>query len=680
MKSEMALTKRFAHLIAAETRSRGYKYYLEKKVSHCTGDRQFVAATVRGSGGDYGVRLSAEEDGIVATCGCSYIQHAVCAHVWAVMLTADVRGLMSDAERAPVRIECFIDFPDVEEDIDEFDDEIESNYGQGGYDERPGRSRPRPTPPRRAAVNERRTNEPVGGWRSQLAELSSALGSSPPAPAKTSQLLYIVDVESSASSPGLAVELALRQIKKNGEWGKPKAQGFDWNRITGLTEDDLTIAALLKGPSVRSDYSSYSYQYNVESYVSPRYSLLHPLRLTLIPMMCRTGRCLLRLSASDQEPSLIEWDDGPPLEIVLDAQINSAATQFAVVPFLSRGGERINLAEAVLIAEGGMVFFRGRAARLNDGGQYAWLSNLIRRGPLRVDIKHAQEALGQLLEMPKLPPLTLPEQLSYDEVRITPSPRLKIKKDAEKSYWRSNPPLIGEVSFDYQGVIVPLSDKKRGVYQSEHRRFVLRDAETEERLIERLMEAGFRSGGPNSSNLLELAPSRLPKAVRQLVAEGWNVEAEGKLYRTPGTAQLSLTSGIDWFDLTGTVEYDGQAASLPELLAALKKGDGVVKLGDGTFGILPEDWLKKYTPLAGLGEVDGEAVRFKRSQAGLLDAMLATQPDVSFDAAFTRAREALKEFERVDPREPAGHFTGTLRAYQKDGLGWLSFLQQFGFG
>ena len=32
------------------------------------------------------------------------------------------------------------------------------------------------------------------------------------------------------------------------------------------------------------------------------------------------------------------------------------------------------------------------------------------------------------------------------------------------------------------------------------------------------------------------------------------------------------------------------------------------------------------------------------------------------------------------PVNPAKHFQGTLRDYQKDGLGWLRFLQEFGFG
>ncbi len=35
---------------------------------------------------------------------------------------------------------------------------------------------------------------------------------------------------------------------------------------------------------------------------------------------------------------------------------------------------------------------------------------------------------------------------------------------------------------------------------------------------------------------------------------------------------------------------------------------------------------------------------------------------------------------QVDPAEPPNSFTGTLRHYQCEGLGWLHFLERFGFG
>jgi SNF2 family DNA or RNA helicase len=64
----------------------------------------------------------------------------------------------------------------------------------------------------------------------------------------------------------------------------------------------------------------------------------------------------------------------------------------------------------------------------------------------------------------------------------------------------------------------------------------------------------------------------------------------------------------------------------------------------------------------------------------LLDALLAAQEQVTVDAPFARLRENLRSFNGVGPvAEPPG-FIGELRPYQKTGLGWLHFLQDFRLG
>jgi len=96
--------------------------------------------------------------------------------------------------------------------------------------------------------------------------------------------------------------------------------------------------------------------------------------------------------------------------------------------------------------------------------------------------------------------------------------------------------------------------------------------------------------------------------------------------------------------------------------------------------MVPEDWLKKYGLLAGLGTPQADHLRFRKSQVGLLDALLAAQPEATFDETFGRARDELRRFEGIEAVDPPVGFVGQLRAYQRDGLGWLHFLQRFGFG
>ena len=79
------------------------------------------------------------------------------------------------------------------------------------------------------------------------------------------------------------------------------------------------------------------------------------------------------------------------------------------------------------------------------------------------------------------------------------------------------------------------------------------------------------------------------------------MEAEGKIFRTAGEFKIEVSSGIDWFELRGSVQFGDSSAQLPALLAALKRKEDSVQLDDGSVGILPEEWLRKYGVLAGLG-------------------------------------------------------------------------------
>jgi SNF2 family DNA or RNA helicase len=76
----------------------------------------------------------------------------------------------------------------------------------------------------------------------------------------------------------------------------------------------------------------------------------------------------------------------------------------------------------------------------------------------------------------------------------------------------------------------------------------------------------------------------------------------------------------------------------------------------------------------------GDQVRFGRKQVGLLDALIASEENVAVDAGFERVRQELYSFAGLKPADPSADFVGHLRDYQRDGLGWLGFLQRFGLG
>ncbi|MFP4144305.1 MAG: SNF2-related protein [Phycisphaeraceae bacterium] len=221
--------------------------------------------------------------------------------------------------------------------------------------------------------------------------------------------------------------------------------------------------------------------------------------------------------------------------------------------------------------------------------------------------------------------------------------------------------------------------------QSEDGLLIRRDRRAEREAVRQLVESGLRplsSAGPDG---LALPLRQMGPAVATLLAQGWKISADQRGIRIPGAASLSVASGIDWFELRGNVRYhtgggEEQEVSLPEILAAAREGRQMVTLADGSQGLLPEQWLSEHGLLTSLGELEGDHLRFHASQAALLDAMLDERELVSVDERFEQIRQRLREFSGVEPEDPEAIFQGTLRPYQREGLGWMAFLRWFGFG
>ena len=93
--------------------------------------------------------------------------------------------------------------------------------------------------------------------------------------------------------------------------------------------------------------------------------------------------------------------------------------------------------------------------------------------------------------------------------------------------------------------------------------------------------------------------------------------------RSPTKWTVQVKTGEDWFDLEGGVVFQDELVAIPELLEAARKRGGLVKLGNGKVGLLPERWLEQWGLLELAQKRDDDAVRFQRSQGILLDSFLA---------------------------------------------------------
>ncbi len=641
---------------------RGHKQQWKVRLKKAT--PQAVEASLR----SFKIVLVRHEDQILAECTCEdFARNQVCEHLWAVIIEADRReALHGDNGSGPLEL-------------------VKWDIAEKGHHLSPALASQLVAAPR------------PDKWKKQLGELEdqTAPGAQVAHAARqeawpaTRQLVYAIDVPATAQGQGAYLELFHRDRRKDGEWGDVRFSGFNRGVLNYLPDpDDRYILSMLLGAPQQHDYNEYSHGYGyVTAATMPRYRLLEAQPEILLPVICRTERAYLRLKTPQHpnENDLVEWlpirwDEGAKWQFRV--ALEPAEGGYDVRGYLVRDDERLPLSEPVLLMEEGIFFTRDRGMMYEHGDAFPWVKLLQKYKTIHVPEEMQTEFLGELLSKPSLPPLELPPELQFETVQLSPRPRLKVKPPG-KNEWLDRDELRGELAFSYANAVIGAYDKRRGVYDGEAHTFCRRDETAEQAAMNRLVELGWLMHPPDADNELprwRLALNKLPRIVRELLAEGWHVEADGKVYRQSGAISMHVKSGINWFDLHGTFEFDGIKAALPAVLAALRRGENVVALGDGTFGLLPEEWLQKYALLAGLGKTEGDKLRFKNTQIGLLDALLTSQPDIRFDKAFAQKRAELQDFEGIEAIEQPKGFVGELRGYQKEGLGWIDFLQRFGFG
>ncbi|MFA6979303.1 MAG: SNF2-related protein [Ignavibacteriaceae bacterium] len=143
---------------------------------------------------------------------------------------------------------------------------------------------------------------------------------------------------------------------------------------------------------------------------------------------------------------------------------------------------------------------------------------------------------------------------------------------------------------------------------------------------------------------------------------------------------FAVSSGIDWFDVTANVSYNGAPVSFHALIDAIKHQKEYIQLEDGSVGLLPQQWINKFKRAFLFGEAGKEEIRFSKSQANALDMLLKEADETKTDEAFKEHLEKLNSFEKIKKQIVPVSFRKVLRPYQKSGFDWFYFLKEFRFG
>ncbi|HYR29070.1 MAG TPA: SNF2-related protein, partial [Thermoanaerobaculia bacterium] len=601
-----------------------------------------IVATVLGTS-LYSVVLRYDDRALFGSCSCPYFldRFEICKHIWATLLTCSAEKVAF-----PGRVDDLL--PDDQADDDSFEDD--GDLQSDGADEDPEDDEELP---RGRIIPIRRAWTQPSRWRTQIDTIRHAaepLGSQEPVPP---EITWVLDPE--PTGVNLVVDITSRTLKTNGEPGKPQPLRIAYESIPRIASPlDRELLSIVN--SADRYYGS----------VDTRLFIGWPMTDYVVPKLVRTGRLWIRTGKSEYE-RCESFDDGEPWRLAVRAEEKEG--KYALVATLHRGEDESRpIREALAIARGGFVVFRNSIARFADEGTQVW-ATMLRRETIEIPA-HEIDDFARAIAMSQAPiRIDFPAGVSWQERHVEPRATLDLR-DRWGSMIQTMP------RFDYDGHVIAALARTRALYDEKTKTTWVRDAASESRLLDALWGQSF----VRQAETVLIPPERLPSAIPKLIEAGWEVRGADGVYAAPGELDLEVTSGIDWFDLGGGAMFGDETVRLPRLLAAVRKGDSVLRLADGRVGLIRPEWREQLEPF--LASASGEhdaGLRFRRNQVLLLDALLASRPQVAFDAIFDQARRRLLDVQ-VTPEQPPASFRGALRPYQAEGLGWFTFLRELGFG
>lgn len=168
-----------------------------------------------------------------------------------------------------------------------------------------------------------------------------------------------------------------------------------------------------------------------------------------------------------------------------------------------------------------------------------------------------------------------------------------------------------------------------------------------------------------------LAVERLSGLRERLEKEGIRLEVpvfeDKKISLLPASWSQDVVQNNDWFDLRILIKVGDFEFPFAHLIAHIRDNDRFFQLPDGTFFLIPIEWMNRFHGLAHLGKAKGDQLRLAKSQRPLLESL-----------GLADANDATKKEER--PFELPKLLKAKLRPYQLEGVKWLAEHYEEGLG
>ena len=265
-------------------------------------------------------------------------------------------------------------------------------------------------------------------------------------------------------------------------------------------------------------------------------------------------------------------------------------------------------------------------------------------------------------------------------------PEIKLQLQEKNEY------LVFTPVFLYQGYEVKYTDKET-IFLPENGKIkmIKRDLEKERDFVKKLgsLHSNFINT-ENSFNLVLKGTEVLRNnwfflfvdAMKefQVPVIGFEVLKNYRFNTAKPQTRIQISNGVDWFDAKVEIIFGDQKVSIEEIKRALNNKQQIVQLNDGTLGILPDEWLKKYSLLFRVGEGKTDQLRLSKYHLSVIDELYNNIDETEVMIKLEEKYERLRSFNRINEVDPPKQLAEVLRPYQVAGYHWLNYLTEVGWG
>jgi non-specific serine/threonine protein kinase len=139
---------------------------------------------------------------------------------------------------------------------------------------------------------------------------------------------------------------------------------------------------------------------------------------------------------------------------------------------------------------------------------------------------------------------------------------------------------------------------------------------------------------------------------REVPVTGFDVLRNFRFNTAKPRTRIRIGNGIDWFDADVEVTFGEQAVAISEIKRALGNKQQYVNLDDGTLGILPEEWIRKYALLFRVGDGSKDKLRLSKYHMSVIDELYENREPSELSFSLDEKFERLRAFRQIPETAP----------------------------